>query len=257
MVTIDNTRLPVADTFCYLGSRIQCTGSLDEEITARLSLANSAFGRLRKRLWDDHGIRIDTKVAVYRAVVLTSLLYSSEAWTLYCRHIKKLDNFHMHCLCRILNVKWQDKVPNTIILEKCGISGIETILLRHQFRWCGHVYRMPDTRIPKQLLYSQLPGTKRRAGGQHKRYKDQLRVNFKSCNLDHTKWETLAEDRSAWREECHNAVNGFEEQSIDAAKVRHAARKDRGHSVTIHTCDMCGRTCSSRIGLFSHKRSHH
>ena len=47
----------------------------------------------------------------------------------YRRHIKKLDNFHMRCLRRILNVKWQDKVPNTIILEKCGISGIEAILL--------------------------------------------------------------------------------------------------------------------------------
>jgi len=133
MVTIDNTPLPVTDTFCYLGSRIQRTGSLDEEITAHLAQANSAFGRLRKRLWDDHSICIDTKVAVYRAVVLTSLhgilLYSSEAWTLYRRHIMKLDNFHMRCLRRILSVKWQDKVPNTIILEKCGISGIEAILL--------------------------------------------------------------------------------------------------------------------------------
>ena len=56
------------------------------------------------------------------------------------------------------------------------------------------------------------------------------------------KWETLAEDRSAWREECHNAVNGFQEQHIDTAMVRHAARKDHGHSVsstsTIHTCDV-------------------
>ena len=148
----------------------------------------------------------------------------------------------MRCLRRILNVKWQDKVPNTIILEKCGISGIEAILLRHQFRWCSHVYRMPDTRIPKQLLYGQLPGTKQHAGGEHKRYKDHLRVNFKSYNLDHTKWETLAENRSAWREEWHNAVNGFEEQRINAAKVCRAARKDRGHSVsstsTIHTCDV-------------------
>ena len=32
LVTVDNTTLPVADTFCYLGSRIQRTGSLDEEI---------------------------------------------------------------------------------------------------------------------------------------------------------------------------------------------------------------------------------
>jgi len=58
MVTIDNTPLPVADTFCYLGSCIQHTGSLDEEITARLAQENSAFSRLRKQLWDNHGIRI-------------------------------------------------------------------------------------------------------------------------------------------------------------------------------------------------------
>jgi len=141
----------------------------------------------------------------------------------------KLDNFHMCCLHRILNVKWQDKVPNTTILEKCGISGIEAILLRNHVRWCGHVYRMPDTRIPKQLLYGQLPGAKHHAGGQRKRYKDQLHVNFKSCNLDYTKWETLAKDRSAWRKECYNAVNRFEENRIDAAKARCAARKDRCH----------------------------
>ena len=91
---------------------------------------------------------------------------------------------------------------------------------RNQFRWCGHVYRMSDTRIPKQLLYGQLPDAKRHAGGQRKRYKDQLRVFFKWCNLDHMKWETLAEDRSAWREECYNAVNGFEEQRVDAAATR-------------------------------------
>jgi len=106
MVTIGNTPVPVANTFCYLGSCIQHTGSLDEEITARLAQANSAFHRLTKQLWDDHGIHIDTKVAVYHAVVLTSLLYSSRAWTLYYQHIKKLDNFHivlpaLHTQCQM------------------------------------------------------------------------------------------------------------------------------------------------------------
>jgi len=259
LVTIDNTPLPVADTFCYLGSRIQRTGSLDEEITARMAQANSAFGRLRKRLWDDHGICIDTKVAVYHTVVLTSLLYSSEAWTLYRRHIKKLDSVHMRCLRHILNVKWQDKVPNITILEKCGISGVEAILL--SMVWSCLPHQMSNTRIPKLLLYGQLPGAKRHAGGQSKRYKDQLRVNFKSCNLDHTKWETLAEDRSStWREECYNAVSGFEEQWNVTAKARLAARKDLCHSASstsaTFTCITCGRTCSSRIGLFSHQRSH-
>ena len=39
-----------------------------------------------KRLWNDHGIRLDTKVAVYKAAVLTSLPYGSESWVLYRRH---------------------------------------------------------------------------------------------------------------------------------------------------------------------------
>ena len=45
--------------------------------------------------------RIDTKVQVYCAAVLTSLLYGSGTWTLYRRHIKKLENFHLRRLRRI------------------------------------------------------------------------------------------------------------------------------------------------------------
>ena len=49
-----------------------------DDFSTRLSKASSAFGRLTKRLWNDHGIRLDTKVAI-----LTSLLYGSESWVLY------------------------------------------------------------------------------------------------------------------------------------------------------------------------------
>ena len=60
-----------------------------------LLLADSLFSR------HDHGIRGSTKIAVYRAVVLTALLYGCE--TLYRRHTLKLDQFHLICSRNIAN----------------------------------------------------------------------------------------------------------------------------------------------------------
>ena len=138
--------------FCYLVSVF----SSNATISSRLSKANVAFWRLNKCLWCNHGISIAAKVAVYRAMILTSLLYGCEGWTLYQHHIQQLDQFHMRCLRKIAHIKWQDHIPNTTVLTICNISGIEAFLQTAQLRWCGHVIRMQDSCIPKQVSYGQL-----------------------------------------------------------------------------------------------------
>ena len=51
----------------------------------------AAFGRLRESIWDRSGIRLDTNLKVYRSVVLPTLLYACETWTVYQRHAKKTE----------------------------------------------------------------------------------------------------------------------------------------------------------------------
>ena len=58
-------------------------------------------------------------------------------------------------------VKWQDRIPNTDVLNTCVIMGIEAFLLKAQLRWVGHVMSMPDSRIPKQVFLGQLASGKR------------------------------------------------------------------------------------------------
>jgi len=68
--------------FCYLGSYPSNTVAMDDDITARIAKGCSALGGHQHRLWCKHGVSLKTKVEVYRAVVLTTLLFGSECWTL-------------------------------------------------------------------------------------------------------------------------------------------------------------------------------
>ena len=112
---IRNDNLKVVDKFCYLGGLLSQNARIDDEVTARIAEAIAAFGRLQKRVWSDHGIRLTNKVAVNRTVVLSTLLYGCESWAWYSDHVKKLDQFHFRCLRKICGISWRDKVPNTSV----------------------------------------------------------------------------------------------------------------------------------------------
>jgi len=62
----DDTVLKCVDKFCYLGSFVSNTISVDIDITSRLAKAGCA---LQKRLWGVHDVSMETKVAVYQAIV--------------------------------------------------------------------------------------------------------------------------------------------------------------------------------------------
>ena len=104
-ITMEGNRLGVVDSFVYLGSRLSRNGSLDAEMSGRIAKASTAFGKLEKRVWSDHGITTNTKLSVYEACVLTVLLYGSETWTIYRHHVNLLERFHQNCIRRILNIE--------------------------------------------------------------------------------------------------------------------------------------------------------
>ena len=85
------------------------------------------------------------------------------------------------------------------------------MIIQHQLCWTGHVVRMPDHRLPKQLLYSQLENGKWNIGGQQKRFKDVLKANFKKFNISTENWEVLAHKHLNWRSAFIKGTTDFEE----------------------------------------------
>ena len=125
-----------SEDLTFLGS---ISGDLTNENQRRINLASSAFGQLSKRVFGNHNLAIHTKIFVYYAVVISTVLYGCETWVPYRLHIRLLESFHIRRLQLILGLRWWHKVNHSEIISRAGIPSIESMLLHRQLSWLGHV----------------------------------------------------------------------------------------------------------------------
>nr|VZI15140.1 unnamed protein product [Spirometra erinaceieuropaei] len=123
--------------------------------------------------------RLSTKLEMYKAAILPTLLYGAENSTVYTKQARILNHYHLSGLRRILNLRWQDRIPDTDILERTGINNIYAILRQPQFRWSGYPVRMDDEGLPKRFLYEDVVTGFRHQGGQMRLYRDTLKSSLK------------------------------------------------------------------------------
>ena len=90
-------------------------------------------------------------------------------------------------------------------------------------------------------------------------YSYALKANLNTMGIKPADLEGLAADRTTWRATCQQAVVNFEESRVRHLEDKRRQRKT-GHVNTCASpdlqCDVCGRNCGSKIGLFSHRRTH-
>ena len=211
VISINDHELDVIHDFVYLGSAISDTLSLDAQLNRRIGKAAITMTRLTKKAWNNSKLTVHTKIQIYRACIVSTLLYDGKCWTLLARQERKLNAFHTRSLRRILNITWQDKVPSNTVLERAGCTSMFTLLKQRRIRWLGHVVRMDDGRIPKDLLYGELVQGKRPTGRPQLWFKDVCKRDLKALNIDQNNWEATALKRSAWRQTVQKGLSNFEE----------------------------------------------
>ena len=168
------------------------------ELDARLGKAASTFEKLRSRVWSDQHCSIHVKIRVYVACVLSMLLYSCETWPTHRHQGKRLNALHFRCLRSILGVSSRDRIPYTTILERAGAPDVFSLRI-YRLCWSGHVCRMKDGRLPKDIFYRQLSSAPRPVGCTKLRYKDVLKRDLKALSINTENWEQLALELASWR----------------------------------------------------------
>ena len=134
--------MKVVNGFVYLGSKLTRFGNLDNEISHRISKVADAYGKLEERLRSRRDIKLKTKIGVYQACVLTALLFGCETWTFYRMHLRNLERFHQRCLKSIKKISWTLHVPDIEVLDKASLLSVESMIMKQQLRWSGHVVRL-------------------------------------------------------------------------------------------------------------------
>lgn len=127
------------------------------------------------------------------SVMISCMLYSCEPWTVYSWHARQLNSLYMRCLRKLLNNKWQEKVPDTEVLQRAEKESVYAMLKRFQLRWAGHVSHMPDD----GRWYGKIKDGNASLGGQRKCFKDALKVSLKCCKINPASWESAVHNISA------------------------------------------------------------
>ena len=147
-------------------------------------------------IFGNQNLTIHTKIVVYDAVVIFTILFCCETWVPYLRQVRLLESFHIRRLQLILRLRWWHKVTHSEIRSRAGTPTIESMLLHCLLRWLGHVIRMSHSRLPLCVLYGQLSLGRRSVGGQWKRFKDQMKSIHKRCIIPTSLQETHASERA-------------------------------------------------------------
>ena len=161
-VQLDGGEIATVEDFTYLGW--QQHREVHGEVAVRLGKASRAFACLRSSIFRSKQLSVAIKREVYRAVVLSTLMYGAETWTVKADSVRKMRGFHKRCIRSMLGVsrlqQWKEMITSRELAEAMGMTeSMAEILRRHRLRWLGHVARMEDSKMPKQLLFGELVRT--------------------------------------------------------------------------------------------------
>ena len=135
---------------------------------------------------------------MYSAIVLSTLLYTAAE----IRMVYKADGWRLQVyikchLCKTLNVKWWQYIPNKFIQKKSKLPGKYDILTQQNLKWVGHLNWLKDSRLPKQILYSQLREGSCKTDRPKFRHKEIIKRNLGVMNIYLDNWQYLSKGRKS------------------------------------------------------------
>ena len=136
------------------------------------------------------------------------------------KEIQKLDGLQYRQLRSIFGKTWKDRISHVQLLQSIkfgpnfnfnwavsdedktkdpNLSSVETMIRLSRLRYCGHVLRMNDHRLPKQIMYSEADLGERSRGRPKKNFRGRSSWKAKinsGASLHQLTWENQRTENS-------------------------------------------------------------
>lgn len=118
-------------------------------------------------------VRANTVLKFYKTMVIPTLVYGSEIWSLTKQQERRMEAAEMKLLRPLAGYTLLDHKPNKYIRQELGISNIIDVTHTYINRWHEHVERMSSDRVPRKL-HNYRPVGRRDVGRPRRRWRDQF-----------------------------------------------------------------------------------
>ncbi|XP_013175481.1 PREDICTED: uncharacterized protein LOC106123612 [Papilio xuthus] len=199
VVTIGEHNFAVVDSFVYLGSMVTRENEISVEIRRRIMAANKCYFSLL-RYFRSKLLTRKIKLLLYKTLLRPVLIYGSETWVLSKGDENALLVFERKILRRIFGAvcednQWRSRYNQELydLYKELNVAGHIKL---NRLRWAGHVERMDEARVPKNVMASNPEG--RRSRGRPKlRWIDGVNKDAKKVGI--ANWKSVARDRPRWK----------------------------------------------------------
>jgi hypothetical protein len=148
-INIDNKSFERVEELKYLEATLTNRNSVHEEIKSRLKSGNAGYHSVQNLL-SSRLLSKNTKIRVYRTVILLVVLYGCETWSLTPKEEQRLRVFENRVLRRIFGPKndeatgdWR-RPYNEELSDLYSSPNIIRVIKSRRLRWAGHVARMGE-----------------------------------------------------------------------------------------------------------------
>jgi hypothetical protein len=125
----------------------------------------------------------NTKIKIYRTIILSVVLYGCESWSLTLREEHRLRVFENGLLRRIFGPKRDGvtgewiRIHNEELNDLYSSPNIIRVIKPRRMRWAGHVARMRERRGAYRILVGR-PEGRRPLGRPRLRWEDNIKMNL-------------------------------------------------------------------------------